>query len=67
MVVTVQTYPLYSWPDNIQVDERTGDLFVASHPVAYRFFAYTDDVGSLHSPSQVTRKSLTGKEAVPHR
>ena len=53
-----QTYPLYSWPDNIQVDEGTGDLYVASHPILHRFLVYTDDVGSLHSPSQVIKKPI---------
>ncbi|KAK7111888.1 hypothetical protein V1264_011442 [Littorina saxatilis] len=54
----VQKYPLYGWPDNIQVDQKTGHLFVALHPLAYKFLAYTDDIGGQTTPSQVIQLAV---------
>ncbi|XP_076458749.1 serum paraoxonase/lactonase 3-like isoform X2 [Babylonia areolata] len=48
-----QVYPIYTWPDNIHVDQTTGNLYVACSPMVYMFFRHMEDLGSQKSPSQV--------------
>ena len=47
-----QVIPLYSAPDNIQVEPETGHLWIASHSVVWRLMQHLDDRDKL-APAQV--------------
>ncbi|KAL8580406.1 hypothetical protein ACOMHN_020883 [Nucella lapillus] len=49
----IMEYPVYTWPDNIQVDGATGHLYVGCHPIAWQFHKYLEDISTEKSPSQV--------------
>ncbi|KAK3107445.1 hypothetical protein FSP39_014760 [Pinctada imbricata] len=47
--------PLDSGVDNIEVDPKTGDLWIGSHPKINQIIAYDKSMGKTLSPSQVLR------------
>ncbi|KAK7111887.1 serum paraoxonase/arylesterase 1-like isoform X2 [Littorina saxatilis] len=48
-----QIFPLYTIPDNIQVDHTTGDLYVGCHPIAYKVLLHMEEPSEHLAPSQV--------------
>ncbi|XP_071101216.1 serum paraoxonase/arylesterase 2-like [Haliotis cracherodii] len=52
-----EIYPLYSTPDNVNVDPVTGHLYVALHPIYYVSIAHFTDPAN-RSPSQVLQIKL---------
>lgn len=41
-------------PDNINVDAKTGDLWIGAHPLSYKAMSYMMNPKTGKSPSQVT-------------
>ena len=53
MTAMFQAIKLWARMDNLDVDWQTGDLWVATHPVAYKTLQVMDDPVKNASPSQV--------------
>ncbi|XP_076458750.1 serum paraoxonase/arylesterase 2-like isoform X1 [Babylonia areolata] len=48
-----QIFPLHTFPDNIQVDHKTGDLYAGCHPIGHKILVHLDSPMGNPSPSQV--------------
>ena len=44
---------MWAFPDNIDVDAKTGDVWIGQHPLPVKGLAYMDDPERHLSPSQV--------------
>ncbi|KAL8580407.1 hypothetical protein ACOMHN_020884 [Nucella lapillus] len=48
-----QIYPVSTVPDNILVDQKTGDLYAGCHPIGHKIMLHLDSPGDYLTPSQV--------------
>ncbi|KAK6165592.1 hypothetical protein SNE40_022493 [Patella caerulea] len=51
-LVRKQVYPVYSFVDNIIVDSKTDNLYIAGHPIGHKIFLHLDKP-DYRAPSQV--------------
>lgn len=49
----VQKIELATSPDNLWVESTTGDIYVGTHPIKFRYWLYEGKPKTLMSPSQV--------------
>ena len=53
--VTLQVMDVYTRPDNINIDQNSGDLWIGAHPLYHRLSKHHADPMGIPTPSQVEK------------